>query len=321
MTSPASDIGSPSIFDHVVRKEWGVAILAWEDGAKRGYLFADGVERTMASAFQQLMRKVEQPSAEQIAVSERLRQKLAVPKIAHSSATGIGATFLEQLSRLQETYAAGLMDPKWAADIRGEGVEQRLVGHRAPMIQEAEEQLSSTALDALVSSHSYRQLWERVITVLSHSDLVPVAQLKKPRLANDEQQRSLAIAARELLYGAGAFDQRFDRYLAALAGLGEPPRWEMATALSALVHPAQHVCVHPTTFGVQLKRAGSGSAAPARPSPSGYKRMLAVARLISTKLTEQGQAPRDLLDVYDFIRITCSSSRPPATKKVNSAVR
>ena len=38
--------------------------------------------------------------------------------------------------------------------------------------------------------------------------------------------------------------------------------------------------------------------------------MLAVARFVSGKLTEQGQAPRDLFDVYDFVRVTLA----PAVK-------
>jgi hypothetical protein len=313
VTSPTSDTASASLFDHALRKEWGVGILAWEDGGKRGYLFEDGEERTLASGFHQLMRKVEKPSAEQLAASERLRRKLAAREQAQPS--GSGPKFLDQLSRLHETYGAGLLDPKWVADIRGEGAEQRLPGHRAPSILEAQEQLSKTALDALLSSHSYGQLWELVITSLSRTDLVPAIQLKKPKLADQEQQRGLAVAVRELLHGAGAYEPRFDRYVAALATLGEPPRWEMATALSALVHPAQHVCVHPVAFRLQLKATGSRGTSPARPSSAAYNRMLAVTRFVSSKLIEQSQPPRDLLDVYDFVRVTLAPPAKPAKRR------
>ena len=55
----------PSIFAHAARQDWGVGVLAWEDGGKRGYLFADGEERTLASGFYDLMGRVEQPSPEQ----------------------------------------------------------------------------------------------------------------------------------------------------------------------------------------------------------------------------------------------------------------
>ena len=95
MTSPTSDF--PSIFAHTLRKEWGIGVLAWEDGGKRGYLFEDGEERTMASGFHQLMRRVEKPNAEQIAAHERLRQRLAVSEKAASLATAGGPTFLDQM--------------------------------------------------------------------------------------------------------------------------------------------------------------------------------------------------------------------------------
>ncbi len=319
MTSPTSDAGSHSIFDHTLRKEWGVGILAWEDGGKRGYLFEDGEERTLASGFHQLMRKVEKPSAEQIEAFEHLRRKLAAREQAQPSAGGIGPKFRDQLVTLHATYAAGLLDPKWVADIRGEGAEQRLPGHRAPMILEAQERFSKTALDALVNSHSYGQLWEQVTTLLSQTDLVPASQLKKPRPADQEQQRGLAFAVRELLHGTGAYEQRFDRYLAGLAALGEPPRWEIATALSALVHPAQHICVHPVAFRRQLEATGSRATSPARPTAAAYTRMLGVARFVSSKLTEQGQPPRDLLDVYDFVRVTLAPA--PAPKPVKHRAR
>ncbi len=312
MTSPTIDTSSPLIFDHALRKEWGVGVLAWEDGGKRGYLFEDGEERTMASGFHQLMRKVEKPTAEQVAAHERLRRKLAARETAQTP--GTGPKFLDQLTRLLELYGAGLLDPKWVAEVRGEGAERRLPGHRAAMILEAKEQLSQAALDALLSSHSYGQIWEQIVALLGRTDLVPAAQLKKPKAADHEQQRNLALAARELLYGGAAYEQRFDRYVAALAALGEPARWEMATALSALVHPTQHICVHPAAFRLQVKATGSRGSSPARPSAAGYTRMLAVARFIFTKLTEQGQTPRDLFDVHDFIRLTLAPAPKMAAK-------
>src|SRR5688572_21174602 len=116
MTSPTSAAASHSIFDHTLRKEWGVGILAWEDGGKRGYLFEDGEERTLASGFHQLMRKVEKPSAEQVAAFEHLRVKLAAREQTQA-AGGAGSKFRDQLVTLHATYGAGLLDPKWVADI------------------------------------------------------------------------------------------------------------------------------------------------------------------------------------------------------------
>ena len=39
MTLVTDDSRLPSLFAHTTRKDWGVGVLAWEAGGKRGYLF------------------------------------------------------------------------------------------------------------------------------------------------------------------------------------------------------------------------------------------------------------------------------------------
>ena len=143
--------------------------------------------------------------------------------------------------------------------------------------------------------------------------------MRKPKSVTAEHQRGLAVAARELLYGDAPYERRFDDYLGALAGFwGEPARWEIATALSALVHPKEHVCVHPAIFRQQLKASGSRSSIAARPSSAAYARLLTIARFVGTQLGEQGETPRDLLDVHDFIRIALKPAAKPRVAKATT---
>jgi hypothetical protein len=53
---------------------------------------------------------------------------------------------------------------------------------------------------------------------------------------------------------------------------------------------------------------GSRGAIPARATSAGYTRLLSIARLAAKRLAEYGPPPRDLFDVYDFIRVTFSSA-------------
>jgi hypothetical protein len=307
---------SPSLFAHKNRKDWGVGVLAWEADGKRGYLFANGEERTMAGDFFELMRRVEQPNAEEQAAYARMQRILAARAKADDSARR-GATFADHVERFRETYADGLQDAKWIVEIRGEGAERRSPRHRDAVLEEAKEQLSSAALDAMLGSLKHEQLWDLVTSILGRTDLVPAAQLKKPKSVTPEQQRGLAIAARELLYAKTPYEQRFDRYLGALAAFyGEPARWEIATALSAIVHPGEHVCVQPAVFRQQLKATGSSGTVAAKPSNAAYGKLLAIARFVGTQLNNQSEAPRDLLDVLDFIRIAL---KPPAKVRVAKA--
>ena len=318
MTQPANESRSPSLFAHKKRKDWGVGVLAWEANGKRGYLFDNGEERTMASGFFELMRRIENPSAEENAARGRLQRILAARANAHASAR-LGATFADQVEKFRETYPDGLQDAKWLIEVRGEGAGRRTPRHRDAMVREAKEQLSSAALDGLIGSQKYEQLWNLITSVLGRTDLVPAAQMKKPKSVTAEHQRGLAVAARELLYGEAPYERRFDAYLGALAGFfGEPARWEIATALSALVHPKEHVCVHPAIFRQQLKATGSRGSIPARPSSAAYARLLKVARFVGTQLVEQGEKPRDLLDVHDFIRIALKPSAKPRVAKATT---
>jgi hypothetical protein len=316
MTQAADESRSPPLFAHKNRKDWGVGVLAWEADGKRGYLFENGEERTMASGFFELMRRVEHPSADQNAAYAKMQRILAARAKANASAR-LGASFADFVDKFREMYPDGLQDAKWLLEIRGDGAEQRAPRHRDPMIRDAKKQLSAAALDAMSSSQKHDQAWSLITRVLSRTDLVPTAQLRKPASVNPEQQRGLAVAARDLLYGKTPYEQRFDRYLGALAGyFCEPARWELATALSAIVHPAEHVCVHPTIFRQQLKASGSTATFPARPTSSAYAKLLVSARFVGTQLTGQGETPRDLLDVHDFIRIAL---KPPAKARVAKA--
>src|SRR4029079_15593318 len=109
------------------------------------------------------------------------------------------SSFLGQLEKLHETYPAGLADPAWLVDIRGEGVAARVARHRDALIRDAQEQLSSVALDALIKAQNYAQIWNLVTAVMSHTDLIPAAQLKKAKSAPHDGLRNVALAVRELL--------------------------------------------------------------------------------------------------------------------------
>jgi hypothetical protein len=318
MTQAANESRSPLLFAHTGRKDWGVGVLAWEADGKRGYLFENGEERTMANGYFELMRRVEQPSAAERAAYARLQGILAKRASARAS-TQLGATFADQVAKFRETYPDGLQDPKWITEVRGEGVERRTPRHRDAILRDAKEQLSAKALDALIGNQRHDHLWNQVTSVLGRTDLVPASQLRKPKAVDVQQQRVLAVAVRDLLHGETPYEQRFERYLGALAGFyGEPARWEIATALSALVHPSEHVCVSPTIFRQHLKATGSRGTVAAKPSSAAYTRLLVVARFVSGQLVGQGEEPRDLLDVRDFMQAALKAPPKARVTKASS---
>lgn len=313
MTQPTSENGSLLLFKHATRNDWGVAVLIRQDGGKRAYLFEDGAERTLASGYYELMRRVEDPSVAQRAFYERQRALIERRQSGSSS-------FWDQLERFHAQYSAGFTDPAWAKDLRGEGVTQRAPRHRDALVRHAQEQLSLEALDALIKTQAWPQVWKRVTTVLSQTDLVPPAQLKKSSCAANELLRNVSLAVRELLHGDGAYEPRFDAYLAALTPIyGEPPHWEFATALSAAYYPDEHYCVQPNLIRQQLKTLTASASLSTRATSAGYRRVSSIVQLISKKLKEQNQVPRDLFDVYDFVRITLAPPPKPKARSTKAA--
>jgi hypothetical protein len=304
----------PGLFAHSRRTDWGLAVLKDESDGKRRYLFEDGQERTVARGFEQLMLRVEEPSVEQHATLARL-QKLLARGARASAAHGMvdPSAFDDQVTRLKQTYPEGLADSGWASEMRGEGAEQRSRKHRQAAIDEAKEQLSQQALDALLSSQKYAEVVERLIALLKKTDLVSGPQLTLKTNGGDPH-RELAIALRECLYGAAPYPVRLDRYIAALAtAFGAHPRWELATALSSLVQPTEHVAVEPASFRRQLKSLATKRTIATKPTSADYATCLTVARNTGKKLAEHGEAPRDLFDVRDFMVFTLAKpARPKA---------
>jgi hypothetical protein len=289
----------PTLFAHKLRKEWGVGVLASERDGKRRYLFENGEERTLANGFDQMMERVERPTADQLLAFARLQGVLAGrAKTGEDAGKAAGWSLGKQLAKFRETYSAGFSDPTWLEDVRG-GAH----GKRAVAIRNAQERLEPKALEALLGSQNGAAIWREAHAIIASSGLVPASQLalKEP---GSEHSRELASAIRELLHGTGPYDKRFDRFVTAFTtAFGAAPAWEIATALSALFHPLDHVCVDPSTFKKQVKEAAHRTVT-ARAAGSGYAAFLSIARLIANKLAEQGEVPRDLMDVRDFIVFT-----------------
>jgi hypothetical protein len=300
MTLANEDTMFPTLFSHSLRKEWGVGVFVAERDGKRRYLFEDGVERMLASGFDEMMQRVQKPTADQQLAFARLQGVLAGrAKSGDGSGRRTEWSLGKQLARFRETYAAGFSDPSWLSDVRG-GAH----GKRGAATREAQERLSAKAIDSLLSSQHGEDVWRAARAIVGASGLVPAAQLalKEP---NGDQARALGVAIRELLHGAGPYEKRFDRFVTAFtAAFGGAPAWETATALTALCHPLDHVCVEPTAFRKQVKECGLHRSVAARPASAGYATFLSVARLIANKLAEQGEVPRDLMDVRDFIVFT-----------------
>lgn len=304
--SEAADAEFPVLFCHETRADWGVGVLSGERDGKRTYLFEGGTERVMGSGAHDMMRKITSLSAEQRSTLARLTALVAGRRGLPDSAKTASAVLLDQLTGLRRAFPQGLSDPAWQT-------EKRAARVRETVVPQAQDLLSLKALDAHVKAQQLEALWASVLKVLGGTGWL-LAEHLEPAPAS--AVALLGGAVRELLYGSATIEQRIDRFSVAFeTAFRRSPRWEMTTGLLTLVSPDNHVLVDLPSFRKQLKILGSKGVLPQSPSGPAYVRCVNAARIVASKLSDQGEVPRDLLDVHDFIRFTLKASAPARRPK------
>jgi hypothetical protein len=278
-----------------------VSVLSGQSDGKRRYLFESGEERTMGAGAIDLMRKVEQPTSEQRATYARLVALLAKREKQVAPPKAAGATaVVKQLERFHKRYANGFFGKEWKSDKTSMRARQA----RGALVEKAQDAFSKERLTQLEHSEKFAAVWNLVVASLNEAGMVS-APLKPASLP--EQQRALSNAVVDLLYGADSYERRFDRWVNVFeTAFQEPPSWETATSLAALVTPLEHVLVEGTSFRKQLKALSRYSSFGARPAGAAYNRCLTMAQALANMLAQRGEVPRDLLDVHDFVRVTQS---------------
>lgn len=300
----------PGLFRHRTRADWGVSVLSGERDGKRTYLFEGGEERLLGREGIDMMVKISPLSPEQQSTLARLTALVARRQGVPASSKAAGAILLDQITLLRRAFPRGMADSAWQSD-------KRAAHARAALVPEAQKSLSLNSLDSRLKAQQFDAIWADATQLLGDAGWVPADQLKP---APAPGVASLAGAVRELLHGSATIEQRVDRFSTTFkAALGRPPRWETCTGLLTLLTPDSHVLVDLASFRNLLKLLGSKGALPHSPSGAGYVRCLNAARMVASKLVELGEAPRDLLDVHDFVRFSLQASSPARPPKAGKA--
>lgn len=291
---------NPRLFRHSKRHQWGVAALVWERDGKRGYQFSDGKLRVFKEGYYGLFESAVAPGDGSAKAVTRLA------RLARDSELGVASrlpTLRDQIALFRRDYPEGFRGEAWAKRQRGDKARKRLKRHRDPALADAARLLGAEVMRERLAQQAWKQLLADVDEVLGATDLLPRAQLNKLRKL--EPSRSLAQALfRWLHVPAEDRDSRMRRFNQLGRELGAANSWQLITALAALVHPAEHICVRARVQSFQGKMLLSEFKVAARPSARDYERFCQVARSVRDELTEAGLPPRDMLDVHDFMWMT-----------------
>jgi len=297
------------LYQHVKCEEWGLAILAWDHGTKRGYQFEDGKLRVFKDGFFHLLEPVDIEADHTELVLARLERSLGRQQAASRVRDDHQMiTFDDQLKVFARSYPEGLGGVAWEARMRG-GHGKALKRHRDPAIKAAQERFAPGRFEKAFKAELFSEVHAACVEMLEASSLVKPNQLSALRDLPTFRHEIFARALAALLHGDGPYPRRFED---CVRSMGDPG-WTLATAFPALVHPTEHVCVNPAPFKEQALWMAPHMKHPKAPGAAAYERYLNMSRAVFSKLLEVGQAPRDLLDVHDFIYETL---RPAARKLV-----
>jgi len=300
------------LFRHTKRDKWGLAILALDGNGRRSYQFQDGKLRTFKLGYYELLEVVQDLpiGAEQLV--KDLHRALDISKARkEAAASGSGSranamTMDDQIELFRFEFPGGFSDPKWDSSTRGADAPRRLKRHRAPAILMAQERLDEAILDAMINDGQHEEVRQATMAVLRSTDLVRPADDLKPIIElPDELVRNFAVAVKELLYGTGPYETRFDAFASLLQNASSADvTWPLATTLSTLVRPNEHVHIRPSSIKRQAQWSRPKMIMPARPTGLAYLQLLDMAEEVRVSLQQAEIAPADLVDVYDFIRLT-----------------
>lgn len=296
----------PLLFSHSKRAEWGVGVLSGRGEGRCSYLFEDGEERMLGAQGMQLLRKVERPTREQQATWTHLLTLLAKRRrAAEPSVLSAAAAIDAQIERFREKFSAGFFGAAW--NERSPSTARQA---RQAVVPRAQELFSAPRVARLIADERIAEVWQGAATLLAESGMA-VGSVPSPRGA--EEQRQLAQALVDLLYGTQSYERRFERWVTVYASVAsDGPTWQTATALPALLAPLEHVYVESSSFRRQLTSLARPANLGGRPSGAAYLRCLGAAQSLAHLLAVRGAIPQDLLDVHDFVRTTLGSAKSGA---------
>lgn len=326
-TSRSAEPSAPVIVKHPGCPQWGLGYLVEERDEKRFYDFEDGLNHSIAKAFWSKLEPVQLAEDEASALEARIRglrdRPAAVAKKQRARVTAPPvSSFDEQLASFAAQFESGFGGAQFVAEERGtphaepadaaaSAAKKKSKAYKQGAIDTARALLGRSELEALLAAGNLGDFMERIhkvhkaATGLLHplGDLIPFGKMPA------EHHRAFAEAVVDLLHGAGDYAARFDR-LAGVLAEAKVVTWPLATILSALMYPEEHVFVKPSFFEKQAAVLDFDLAYERAPTAEGYARMQALARELERRLRERGLAPRDLMDVYSFLWRTIS---PPKT--------
>lgn len=323
----------PTIYRSESQPQWGRGTVTEEAGDKVVVVFEHesspktfkkamldkgltAVEMTPNEAreLEEKLRGKRRPAVLTSAEKKKRDEKKAKTSAA-KRATASFATFEAQLERFTTLYPDGFADERFISEERGDPKMSGKGGFKEAAMALVQTELTAAKFDDGVAG----ELFDAAKKAIQLANIAFPMEGAIPfgNIAEDDRGPMLT-ALKELLHGTSDYSERFEAFIKSLKlkdkqGKAKAATWPIATLLPALNNPSEHVAVKPTAFASQAALLGQDLQKSQALTGAGYARFLDVAKRTQELLTNKGQKPRDLMDVYSFISRTHSekAAKPP----------
>ncbi|MBN4049457.1 hypothetical protein JYT86_00195 [bacterium AH-315-N03] len=303
---------SSTLFRHTKRDAWGLSIILRKLDDRVQMQFQDGRIRTFKNGYYHLLDAVDRP----LDVTRSIVRALAAMNdelAARAEDNATAVSMEEQQAYFRELFGGGFQDEEYASHHRGDGRKKPLKRHRDALVKMAEA-LTQDELRAMLQAEGYAGIHAAAKKVIAMTDLVTVKDRKAFAEMDEAHFEDFAHSLSAMLHGQSQLARRFDAYCRMLERtIGRSPSWGLATVLLGATSPQEHVAVRTKVHSLQARWMAPGLAVSGHPMGLLYERLVQMTKAVEQRLTDAGFAPRDLLDVTDFMWATL---RPKAQKRI-----
>jgi hypothetical protein len=197
------------------------------------------------------------------------------------------------IERFLTTYPDGLEDARYQKDER----QANFRGH-----QFCVQLLGEDELTGLIAEEKFQDVCDRARHVESFTNLLTKAEKTAfyGALDNPVNQRTFSLALADLLYGSDSEENRFKQFVRALDLFGVSI-WPLATLFGFIRFPAERAFIKPTVIQNAAKALCWRITYKPEPNWRTYSAVLRLYKHVRNSLIEEGNIPRDNIDVQSVI--------------------
>lgn len=282
------------------KQEWGLGVVAGEDGKNLDILFDEGGYHKLAKAFQGLQEVADAD----VPADHRLRKREDWPRIDGDGKRAEAKRALpKRFDKFVHEFLAFFPGGLQSAECDDEERKYKLKAG-----QQARQELQPEMLDALLSSGQYTEIVERARRSMARVNLAFPNELMKFGDVPESAHQELAERLVQLVKAGSETPMALERLAATLTPHGAA-KWPIVSLLPFLLDPEHWPFVKPTFIERAVSATGIDVEYQPQPNARTYELIRQLYDRVAVVLGDRGFAPRDFIDVQTFLWVASGMKR------------